>query len=178
MINSADMRPSRMKVARSIAGYSALALGVTVGGVLIGATVVAPVMQPVVTGDNARMATRLVKDFVGALPPANQIPLEVWAVFGVALAVLLAALAAWRLRRRTAVDTSAPFEMAKMTTAALPAKPVVGRTSKTPRAVLALAEAGTAPADIARRTGLPLDAVALCLAMSPIGARQLRPPTA
>ncbi len=50
-------------------------------------------------------------------------------------------------------------------------------TSRTPRAVQALANSGAEPSEIAWRTGLSLDAVAMLIS---IGApsRQLRPPTA
>lgn len=40
------------------------------------------------------------------------------------------------------------------------------RTSKTPRAVQALAAEGVQPAEIARKTGLPVDAVAMLLEIS------------
>ena len=50
---------------------------------------------------------------------------------------------------------------------ATPAAPTIalrgGRSSKTPKAVQALAAAGTAPTEIAWKTGLPLDAVSMLL---------------
>lgn len=51
--------------------------------------------------------------------------------------------------------------------AAMPALGARGsRTSKTPRAVQALAAAGAQPAEIAWKTGLPVDAVAMLLEIS------------
>jgi len=49
--------------------------------------------------------------------------------------------------------------------------------SRTPKAVQALADSGSDSAEIARRTGLPVDAVAMLLSIGS-GGRQLRPPTA
>ncbi|MCA2984525.1 MAG: hypothetical protein ACK6DR_10930 [Gemmatimonas sp.] len=48
-----------------------------------------------------------------------------------------------------------------------------GRVGKTPRTVRALAAAGAAPAEIARKTGLPLDAVSMLLEIhgGPLAAR-------
>ena len=48
---------------------------------------------------------------------------------------------------------------------------------RTPRAVQALAASGTSPSEISWRTGLPVDAIALLLAISTV-PRQLQPPTA
>lgn len=41
-----------------------------------------------------------------------------------------------------------------------------GKASRTPRAVQALAAAGAAPIDIARKTGLPVDAVSMLLELA------------
>jgi hypothetical protein len=49
--------------------------------------------------------------------------------------------------------------------------------SRTPKAVQALADSGAEPQEIAWRTGLSLDAVAMLLSIGS-NARQLRPPTA
>jgi hypothetical protein len=65
---------------------------------------------------------------------------------------------------------------APRTVVALP-EPAAGRADRTPRAVEALAQQGAGPTEIAWRTGLPVDAVSLLLAMS-TASRQLRPPTA
>ncbi|MEP6779732.1 MAG: hypothetical protein ABJC26_07565 [Gemmatimonadaceae bacterium] len=170
-----------MKAIRTVVGYTALAIGVTVGGVAIGATVVAPIVAPSTAPARSVNVLHLTKDFVNAMPSFDRIPSTVWLfVAGAAALVLLAALG-WKLRNRVRsriVPTAQmPLDLSSLPAAAMPAT-VVGGKNRTPRAVQALAEAGTTPADIARRTGLPLDAVVLCLAMSPIGARQLRPPTA
>lgn len=42
-----------------------------------------------------------------------------------------------------------------------------GRHARTPKAVQALAASGAAPVEIAHRTGLPLDAVAMLLQLAP-----------
>lgn len=42
-----------------------------------------------------------------------------------------------------------------------------GKTARTPKAVQALAASGAAPMEIAHRTGLPLDAVAMLLELAP-----------
>lgn len=177
-----------MKVGRAIrtvVGYTAVALGVTVGGVAIGATIVAPIVAPIVgpssTPGRSVDMQRLTKDFVNAMPSFDRIPNTVWLVVaGAAALVLVVALGGklrTRMRSRGVPTAQMAFDLASLSAAAMPATPVGGK-NRTPRAVQALAEAGTAPADIARRTGLSFDAVVLCLAMSPIGARQLRPPTA
>ncbi len=52
-----------------------------------------------------------------------------------------------------------------------------GKGERSQQAVQAMAAAGSAPTEISWRTGLPVDAVALLLAMSS-ASRQLQPPTA
>lgn len=186
-----------VKTVRTLAGYAAMAIGVTVAGVAIGALVVAPVLAPVLAPVAAPVFThavrapevhgaagstvsamRLATDFIRAVPNMDRIPNIVWLFVAGMAALLVLALTGWRIRRRSTVAAPSATHLAAMATASLPSRVVVDRRGGTPRAVLALAEAGTASADIARRTGLSLDAVALCLAMSPGRARQLRPPTA
>lgn len=111
-----------------------------------------------------------------SLPLMRSMPEFGWLLIGVAAAVTLSLMIGWRLRTGPGMPASA--ELAQRATASLPVKLVAGRNSKTPRAVLALAEAGTAPGEIARRTGLSLDAVVMCLSLTSFTARQLRPPTA
>jgi hypothetical protein len=117
---------------------------------------------------------------IRSLPIARSIPEKGWLYIGVSAAMAVALMIGWRLRVRSfaaltpLIDSTTTLRAA----AALPAKLTMGRNSRTPRAVLALAEAGNAPADSARRTGLSLDAVAMCLSLSSFAARQLRPPTA
>jgi hypothetical protein len=128
------------------------------------------------SGKRAAMFRRDIR----SLPIARSIPEKGWLYIGVSAAMAVALMIGWRLRVRSfaaltpLIDSTTTLRAA----AALPAKLTMGRNSRTPRAVLALAEAGNAPADIARRTGLSLDAVAMCLSLSSFAARQLRPPTA
>lgn len=198
-----------LKTIRTLVGYTALAIGVTVGGVAIGATVVAPIVGPnsrlivaptvaptvapivaptaaPTVGRSTSPASsvgvlRLTKDFVNAMPSLDRMSGTSWLFVAGAAALALVAALGWKLRARmrSRVAPAAPmtFDRASLEAAAM-STTVLGGKNRTPRAVQALANAGTTPADIARRTGLPLDAVVLCLAMSPSGARQLRPPTA
>jgi 2-keto-3-deoxy-6-phosphogluconate aldolase len=60
----------------------------------------------------------------------------------------------------------------RSTRTAAAAAPVItlrsgGRASRTPKAVQALAASGAAPMEIAHRTGLPFDAVAMLLELAP-----------
>ncbi|MDQ6611032.1 MAG: hypothetical protein M3Y64_01255, partial [Gemmatimonadota bacterium] len=166
-----------MQTVRTVVGYTALAVGVTVGGVGIGAVVIAPVVAPIVahtsnhapelhtaTGNssNSVSVAKLAGDFVRAIPGADRVPDIVWLFVAAAGVLVLLALVGWRVRRRP----GAKLSVARLGTTATAIQPsrIADRTSGTPRAVVALAEAGTASADIARRTGLSLDAVSLCLA--------------
>lgn len=113
-------------------------------------------------------------DFLG------QVPKLTWVFVDVALVLMLSGV--WFYRRRNA-DTAGlalknSANLARNSATSLPTKLVSGKGSRTPKAVAALAEAGTAPADIARRTGLPHDAVAMLLSLGTLNARQLQPPTA
>lgn len=170
-----------VKTIRTVVGYTALAIGVTVGGVAIGATVVAPMVAAIVGPSTAPARSvemlRLTKDFVNAMPNFDRIPNTVWLFVAGAAALALVAAVGWNVHTRVTRAAPGAFDLASLGASAMPTTLVSGK-NRTPRAVQALAEAGTTPADIARRTGLPLDAVVLCLAMPPIGARQLRPPTA
>ncbi len=174
-----------LKWLRTVGLYTALALGVTVGGVALGAMVVAPAVahaKPVlqrIAGKNAPAAiagaranlTRVVSPalrFVAKVPKARWIYIDLTAI------VLVGGLVSLR-RRTSAPATKDPIVQL---VAAVSAKAISGKSSRTPRAVVALAESGASPADIARRTRMPLDAVAMCLSMGSLEARQLRPPTA
>jgi hypothetical protein len=64
------------------------------------------------------------------------------------------------LKRRS---KRATLSSSHRTAAAAPTIKLGGRSSRTPRAVQALAAAGAAPTEIAWKTGLPLDAVSMLL---------------
>ena len=69
-----------------------------------------------------------------------------------------------RRGRRASLAGARHANINRPATAAPPTITLRGsRSSKTPKAVQALAAAGAAPTDIARKTGLPLDAVSMLL---------------
>lgn len=170
---------------RTIARYTALAAGVTVGGVMIGAIVVAPAVSrttshvsPAITlmPDNAAPIPRLAEPLApqnatgpftpmaaltSTLAAVARVPKIVW-VYGDA-AVVLALVAVWGWRRRSA-RALAPAAAGRPS-GLVPPRVGSDQSKRTPRAVMALAASGAAPADIARRTGLSIDAVAMCLAI-------------
>lgn len=235
------MRDSSLKTLRTIGIYTGLALVVTVGGVAIGAMVVAPAVTrakpllqraiatnesntgresmdapvaktaPAVSVSESAVAvvapfrpmasairTEAIVDAAEAL--ANQmsprevvtpgmqakllfdqvaakvvrLPAKVRVAAGLCAVLFVAGFLF--LRRRSAGGLRA--EPASLPVAAGTLKPATGRSGRTPRAVVALAESGASATDIARRTRMPVDAVAMCLSMGSMSARQLRPPTA
>lgn len=147
-----------------VLGLGLLMLGVTVGGVMAGALFTSPA--------------------------ATSMPWLRPAVAVGAALVAIVALVAWLKPARPAASSAANATPAKpavksarsasaflMPTLSMPSISLGGKADRTPRTVQALAAAGTAPTEISWRTGLPLDAVALLLAMS-TASRQLQPPTA
>ena len=118
-------------------------------------------------------------DLISTLP----MPVTRYAPPALAIISIIGALSAVFMRRGTPQRTLVPIDDGRQTTGSLtrltPRSPsrVSGKRSKTPRAVEALAATGASPQDIAWRTGLPIDAVQLLLAIS-TAPRQLQPPTA
>lgn len=185
--------------------WSALAVGVTVGGVLAGALVVAPVVnkasQPDVTAQWSRTATLVGSSALAFAREAGQLMATEARELSAAVAsrspeavgpfllpglILLSVGAGMSLlvaRRRSASRTATlslvPVSPAKASKplSASRSRDARGRDSRTPKAVEALAASGASNSDIARRTGLPLDAVQLLLSIS-TGSRQVQPPTA
>ena len=104
-------------------------------------------------------------------PVANSMP---WLRMAVSIAAALVAIVALVVWLKPMPRSAPAFSMP---TISMPTISLGGKPDRTPRAVQALAAAGTAPSEISWRTGLPLDAVALLLAMS-TASRQLQPPTA
>lgn len=98
------------------------------------------------------------------MSPAISPRQRVLAAVGVMGTLVLAALASWL--RGVMID-----RRARRTRTAAAAAPVItlrsGRGARTPKAVQALAASGAAPVEIAHRTGLPLDAVAMLLELAP-----------
>lgn len=232
-------RKLNLKMLRTVAGYAALTLGVSVGGVVVGAIVVAPAVSratPLFSanaatssetngsvgqadGDGAASASVVAAEpfkpmteviastthveanravepvkqsglqgfkramgyyYEDAMDFVGRVPKSTWLYVDAALVAMFAGVWFYR-RRRTGMNgtaKAAPADSARRSTALLPSKLVAGKGSRTPKAVVALAEAGTSQADIARRTGLPLDAVAMLLSLGSFGGRQLQPPTA
>lgn len=232
-------RSRGMQLIRSVAMYSAIAVAVSAGGVLVGAMVLAPAVSRATPffsgnaqntetsgsvgqadGDGAAASTAAAKlatteqfkpiaesiaaakqlEAAQAVKPAGRtwtrsvsrqagflyedtleffgkVPKITWVIVDVSLVALFAGL--WLYRRRKNGESIRTASSAMRTSAAaLPTKLVAGQKNRTPKAVAALAEAGTTPADIARRTGLPHDAVAMLLSLGTMNARQLQPPTA
>ena len=161
----------------------ALAISVTVGGVLAGALVVAPVVaratrpsataretEPTSSANVTSTATSFVRKAVARALAARasllrDLPIPVMRYAPPVLAVIsiIAALTAVFVRREPTSVRSVGR--------------VAGNRQRTPRAVEAMAATGASTPDIAWRTGLPIDAVQLLLAISS-APRQLQPPTA
>lgn len=112
-------------------------LGVTVIGLIVGAVVVSPA---------ASLDQRL---------------LGISSLVGIAAAVLGARHVIRTLRHRP-TKTTRQARQAPAPTITLRG----GKSSRTPRAVAALAAAGAAPTEIAWKTGLPVDAVSMLLEIS------------
>ncbi|WP_310572180.1 hypothetical protein [Gemmatimonas sp.] len=114
-----------------------IGLGVTVIGLIVGAVVVSPAVSH------------------------EQRLLGIGSLFGIAAVVLAARLVIRGLRARPTKTT----RQARHT----PAPTITlrgGKSSRTPRAVAALAAAGADPTEIAWKTGLPVDAVSMLLEIS------------
>lgn len=160
----------------------ALAVGVTIGGAAVGSLdSLATLGSPDALHDLADGWRTL---------PASMKRLTLPVLFGVVSLVGFVATGISLYRRRPDIklpsiptllaETSSSPRAAKWTTPrstrALGRAP--GRSaSKTPKAVQALADSGTEPTEIAWRTGLSLDAVAMLLSIGSTH-RQLQPPTA
>jgi hypothetical protein len=114
-----------------------LGLGVTVIGLIIGAVVLSPAA------------------------PLDQRLLGLGSLFGIAAVVLAARLVIRSLRKRPTKTTRKARQAPAPTIT-----PRGSKASRTPRAVAALAASGAAPTEIAWKTGLPVDAVAMLLEIS------------
>ncbi|MGV3710142.1 MAG: hypothetical protein ACO1Q7_15000 [Gemmatimonas sp.] len=112
--------------------------------------------------------------FLGKIDKSNWLYVDIVAVALVALIVVIR-------RRNSSTGQTSAFSALVPERAITPAQTtwnVTGKSNRTPKAVVALAEQGNSPAAIARRTGLSLDAVSMLLSMGTLGGRQLQPPTA
>ena len=170
---------------------AALAISVTFGGVVAGALVVAPIVsrvtQAAIPHFDVSQARALLADtraraqaIVVALPePVSRYAVPVLAL--VSIAGGLVALFARRSHRPSppTLEVSDSLLTTRSSARLTPrsSSRVHSNRSKTPRAVEALAASGASTTDIAWRTGLPIDAVRLLLALSSV-SRQLHPPTA
>lgn len=172
-------------------------IGVTVAGIAAGALIVAPVVatatrieapKPAASEGNtlasvrtaaASLWSRLDAGTASVLARMPE-PFARYALPTVAVASITGALLALFLPSRDA-GRQPTLRTAALTTPARGAAPVgAGRASakkRTPSAVEALAASGASAPDIARRTGLPLDAVQLLLTIS-TGPRQFHPHSA
>ena len=186
-----------------------LAISVTVGGVLAGALVVAPVVARASEPGTASQASRTITAFgTSALAASRELfaksadvvagtiatlpqPMTRYVLAGLGVLAIVGAMAPRFLRRRTPVRSATgasnlefegAFEDTSNTASSSPrltprSLAWTGKRHQTPRAVEALAASGASATDIAWKTGLPIDAVQLLLAISS-GARQLQPPAA
>lgn len=114
-----------------------IGLGVTVIGLIVGAVVVSPAVSP------------------------QQRLLGIGSLVGIAAVVFAARLVIRSLRSRP-TKTTRQARQAPAPTITLRG----GKSSRTPRAVAALAAAGADPTEIAWKTGLPVDAVSMLLEIS------------
>lgn len=171
----------------------AVAIGVTIGGVMAGALVVAPVVakatspeassrfDQAIASSSAAVKTGMTTLRASAMTVISRLPEPAarFAVPGLAVISVVSGLSAVFLRRRTPTRSLIPAT-ADISLPDIGNVRLSGRStakSRTPRAVEALAASGASTTDIARRTGLPIDAIQLLLAIS-TGSRQLQPPTA
>ncbi len=182
-------RPMPARAARSWVRLTAVTLGVTAVGMVAGAAIAAPdELLPMARAMADTIATRtgpmLVAAFDGTLAfgrntgaaLAARSPREL-AMMGAGLLALMLGVAAVLQARRS---RRAERPMGRPVPLITPLPSMPRRTparSATPRQVRALAEQGTSLSDIARRTGLPLDAISMLLSVSD-PARQLPPTTA
>ena len=179
---------ARKSVVLRVVLVSLLALVVTTAGVVAGALVVAPVVAQADalgagTALSARLETvtastagaaraawgqvdRLTAEQLATLPdPVARYLLPsiaILSIVGAVLALLLPSRA-----RRVANARTPPTNSTRL----------APKKHRTPKAVEALAAAGASTADIAWKTGLPIDAVKLLLAISS-GPRHVHPDTA
>ncbi len=178
-----------------------LAIAVTVGGVAAGALVVAPVVASATRPDRSASLSKSFESAASAAQTAlgngwrrldhgttdllERLPEPVarYALPTVAVVAITGALLALFLPSRDASSPHLPIGVAALTPARGMARLTPKSTARvsgrkrSPSAVEALAASGTSAAEIAWKTGLPLDAVQLLLAISS-GPRQLHPPTA
>lgn len=179
-----------------------LAIGVTIGSVMAGAVVVAPLVaratQPDATAQLAQSLANVSATSSSVFHSAiarvqttlqttvEQLPAPVsqYALPGIAAITMVGLLSSVLLRRRSPHRSLIPAQtsfapsartMERLTPHAN--QKISGRHQKTPRAVNALAASGASSTDIAWRTGLPIDAVQLLLALANT-PRQFQPPTA
>lgn len=189
---------SRTSAALRTVLVGTLAIGVTIGSVVAGALVVAPVVARVSTPNATEqikqslskagsVGSAVVRRGVAAAQTSLQQlpePVSRYAFPGVVAVTMVGLLSTVLLRRRvphrSLVPAQTSFAPSQRTMERL--TPHVnlkagGRNQKTPRAVNALAASGASSTDIAWRTGLPIDAVQLLLALANT-PRQFHPPTA
>ncbi len=176
----------------------AVGLGVTVAGIAAGALIVAPVVatatrldapKPIITERPSTFAavrtaaasawSRLDAGTASVLERMPE-PVARYALPTVAVAAITGALLALFLPSRDAGRQPTTGAISRLTPVRGAAPLSAGRAisgKRTPGAVEALAASGASAPDIARRTGLPLDAVQLLLTIS-TGPRQFHPHSA
>ena len=178
-----------------------LGISVTVGGVLAGALVVAPIVTRASQQGTTSQVTRTIAAYGaaglaasrhlatrGADVVASKVatlpqPMTRYALVGLGMRAMIGAISPRLLRRRTpmrSLATDAATVIESIDAPQLPPRSngrIGSKRNQTPRAVEALAASGVSTTDIAWKTGLPIDAVQLLLAIS-TGTRRLQPPAA
>ena len=145
-----------VKKVRDVALVSTLVLAVTAAGVAVGALGIAPFLrnEPMQRIENAAVAVLgMVFEAAGAVAADSTLAV----VLGVACALCVGVVVAYRMRRR-----SANTGIMKIRRKSSPASAMAFST-RTPRDVQVLAAAGQAPVDIAVRTRMSVDAVSMLL---------------
>lgn len=162
-----------MKSLLRVIGMLVAMVGVTGGGMMAGALFTSPI------------ATRLPwlrPAIIAAAVVAAAVTLVLWlkpATAAGSATVASTAKPATKPAAKAAQKSAPAFTMPVLSlpSLSLPSLSLGGKADRSPRTVHAMAAAGTAPAEISWRTGMPLDAVSLLLAISS-ASRQLQPPTA
>ncbi len=188
---------------RQIALMVGLGIGVTVGGVAAGALILAPAVATATQPDSESaigtslthaidagfLAIESVRDQTNKVTaralrdmpaPVRRLALPV--LFGTLALAGFAATGVSLFRRRPQINLPSAAGIGTVNSMLGRTRPVgsprpARAASRTPKAVQALADSGTEPSEIAWRTGLSLDAVAMLISIGG-PSRQLRPPTA
>ncbi len=147
--NNASARPSRIK---EIALVSMLVVGVTSGGVVLGVYGLSPLVGELSLATLRESISNITALSYGAVADIAQQPNILFALGVTTTAAVLAYVVLRLWKRYTTRRVNGSSKQLSLAFSA-----------RTPRDVQVLAAAGKAPADIASRTRLPVDAVSMLL---------------